>query len=71
VYNRHYYYGYSYKGEGYYADSGASIGVDGILGLEYRAREIPFTFGIDIKPYFDLIPVDPGLDAGFSIRYNF
>ncbi len=49
-----------------------SIGIDGILGLEYKIQEIPFTLGVDIKPYIDI--VRPGLgyfDSAFSVRYVF
>lgn len=49
------------------------IGVDGILGLEYNFKEIPFNIGIDWKPMIDL-----GGSSGFygdggaiSIRYIF
>jgi len=47
-----------------------SLGIDGILGLEYTIKEIPFNIGIDIKPFFDVYE-----HAGFygaaalSIRY--
>ena len=49
------------------------IGIDGILGLEYNFKEIPFNIGIDWKPMIDL-----GGSSGFygdggaiSIRYIF
>lgn len=49
------------------------IGVDGILGLEYNFKEIPFNIGVDWKPAFN-ISDDSGFwgDGGaFSIRYIF
>lgn len=63
---------------GYYCNDGRCdenllvIGVDGILGLEYHITEIPFTIGLDIKPFFDIL--NPGygyLDGALSIRYTF
>lgn len=52
--------------------SRAAIGVDGILGLEYVFREIPFTLGLDIKPSIDLIGWGSHFgDSAFSLRYVF
>jgi hypothetical protein len=56
----------------YYERDIITIGIDGILGLEYHIGDIPFTVGIDIKPFFDII--NPGYgywDAAFSVRYTF
>jgi hypothetical protein len=49
-----------------------TLGIDGILGIEYAIKEIPFTIGLDVKPFIDLI--DPGFaffDGAFTIRYVF
>jgi len=76
------YYGYRCDKDGYYDKDGdwhsgdckknyTTIGIDGILGLEYQFAEIPFTIGLDIKPYFDLIGRgDHFGDGAFSIRYT-
>jgi len=48
------------------------FGVDGILGIEYKIQEIPFTIGVDIKPFLEF--TDPGLyfwDAGLTVRFTF
>ena len=52
-----------------------TMGIDGILGLEYRWLSVPITISFDIKPYFNFI----GLrytqikfwDAGLSFKYIF
>lgn len=49
-----------------------TVGIDGILGLEYHIGDIPFTIGVDMKPFFDI--VNPGFgywDGALSIRYTF
>jgi len=48
------------------------FGVDGILGLEYTFREIPFSLSLDWKPMVNLINYTGfwGDDVGFSIRFN-
>lgn len=75
------YYGYRPYNGGYYDNKGkwhstsyknnySSFGVDAILGLEYQFLEIPFTLGIDIKPYFDFTETNNRFwDAAISIRY--
>jgi hypothetical protein len=48
------------------------IGLDGILGLEYNIKEIPFNVSLDFKPTFDLIGWQGyGNGGAFSIRYIF
>ena len=79
-YNERYWYNgdckngqYEYKGRWYNCDgSRAVLGIDGIIGLEYLFREIPFTIGLDIKPSIDLFG-GGGRYGGFafSLRYAF
>jgi hypothetical protein len=49
------------------------IGIDGILGLEYNFKEIPFNLSIDWKPMFDLTSSSGfyGDGGAISIRYIF
>jgi hypothetical protein len=51
------------------------IGVDGIVGLEYRFPEFPFVIGMDIKPYFEFSTIQYfGLylqSIGISFKYKF
>ncbi len=47
-----------------------NLGIDGILGLEYKITEIPFTIGLDFKPYIDLLYFNENyLDLALSVRY--
>lgn len=78
------YYGYygNYNG-GYYDKHGKwhptgyrnyypSLGIDGVLGLEYQITEIPITLGIDIKPWIDFYGRgDHFGDGALTIRYIF
>lgn len=55
----------------YHDDRVLGVGVDGILGLEYYIRDIPFTIGADIKPYIN-IPYGGGFwDSALHVRYVF
>ena len=79
-YNKSYWYNgkcdggrYEYKGQWYDCDGNrATVGIDGILGLEYHFTEIPFTLGLDIKPSIDLIGRGSHIgDGALTIRYHF
>ncbi|MEL7146896.1 MAG: hypothetical protein AAFO69_11040 [Bacteroidota bacterium] len=52
-----------------------AMGIDGILGLEYRWLSVPITLSFDIKPYFNFIGMryteTRFWDAGFSFKYVF
>jgi len=77
---RVYYYTYNGRGpERYpyryrYIDEGFAIGIDGILGMEYKIPPIPFAISFDLKPYFEIhqasgyafIALDPGLGLKFT-----
>ena len=70
VYRRAYYYDY-YDGRRYsymYVSDGRAIGIDGILGLEYKFRPIPLAISADIKPFTEVnnygnfyIAIDPSI----------
>lgn len=49
------------------------IGIDGILGLEYNFKEIPFNLSIDWKPAFNVIGYSGfwGDGGAVSLRYIF
>lgn len=60
-----------YYDRGHNHDRVLGVGVDGILGLEYYIRDIPFTIGADIKPYIN-IPYGGGFwDSALHVRYVF
>lgn len=64
---------YEYKGKWYRCDgTRAVIGIDGIIGLEYRFPQIPFTIGVDLKPSIDLFGWGQHFgDGAFTVRYVF
>jgi hypothetical protein len=51
------------------------LGVDGLVGLEYRFPEFPFLVSLDIKPYFEYSTIQIFSiyiqSVGFSIKYRF
>lgn len=69
-----YYYSY-YKNGVYYVKEHTrvtAIGINGIIGLEYRFEEIPFTLSFDVMPYWDFVYRGTGfLDGALSFRYVF
>ncbi|MGV3539195.1 MAG: hypothetical protein ACO1OQ_05250 [Rufibacter sp.] len=50
-----------------------TLGVDGIVGLEYKIAEIPITAGIDFKPFLDVNQDGVFLfgDGALTVRYTF
>lgn len=59
----------SYSGGEEYA-----LGLDGIVGLEYKIPQIPFAISIDMKPLIEIYQsgyLNVGLDPGFGIKFTF
>jgi hypothetical protein len=56
-----------------WGSSGAVIGIDGILGIEYSFTEAPINIGIDWKPAFNILGNTQfwGDGGALSIRYVF
>lgn len=55
-------------------DSGniATLGVLGVLGLEYKIEEIPVTVGVDLIPVLSIFGhTGFWMNAGVSLRYTF
>jgi hypothetical protein len=51
-----------------------ALGVDGIVGLEYKIPPIPFAVSIDLKPLIEVYRkggVYVGLDPGIGIKFTF
>ena len=52
-----------------------TMGIDALVGVEYRWLSVPITLGIDLKPYFDFIGMRTSRfrfwDAAFTARYIF
>ncbi|MBN1143608.1 MAG: hypothetical protein JXA72_04270 [Bacteroidales bacterium] len=51
------------------------LGVDGLIGIEYRFPEFPFLIGFDFKPYFEFSTLQIFSiylqSFGMSIKYRF
>ncbi|MFP4287642.1 MAG: hypothetical protein ACLFQS_00175 [Bacteroidales bacterium] len=48
----------------------STLGLNGVLGLEYKIEEIPFTVGIDITPAFNLVGhTGYWMSGGVTLRY--
>lgn len=55
-----------------YGDNTMSMGVDAMCGLEYNTRKLPFSFGIDVTPFYSFINPGPEwIDLGVNVRYVF
>lgn len=81
VRNQIYYYNYRYKPKGsttwVYVDqqrvNNFDLGVDGVIGLEYRFKEIPLAVFLDVNLFMEVID-DPfifAFQSGAGVRYNF
>lgn len=59
----------------YYRDDQRYLvgGADLILGLEYKMEDLPFTVGVDYKPFFEVFDGYTGFynDAAVSLRFAF
>lgn len=55
-------------------DGDLGLGIDGTVGLEYKIPQAPIAFGIDFKPYLEII-TDGGvlfsIDPGIGIKVTF
>jgi hypothetical protein len=67
------FYDSQYKKWGDNSGNYALVGIDGILGLEYNFKEIPFNISIDWKPTFNLVGYSGfwGDGGAISLRYIF
>jgi hypothetical protein len=70
-YNDKYNYGGFYNNK--YRDGGTSIGVDGVLGLDYKFKGAPINMSIDWQPSFEFGDYSGfnGNWGGLAIRYVF
>ncbi|MEQ9187711.1 MAG: hypothetical protein RLP15_08240 [Cryomorphaceae bacterium] len=56
------------------SSEGVGLGVDGIVGLEYKIQPIPFAVSIDCKPYVEARTNGDfrwGIDPGIGIKFTF
>lgn len=51
----------------------ADIGLDGLIGLEYRFKQVPLAFFVDTNLYIELVhyPGWVNMQGGLGMRYNF
>lgn len=54
-------------------DNGVAIGIDGVLGLDYKINGAPLNLSIDWQPSFNFVGYSyfEGGWGGFAIRYTF
>jgi len=71
------YYVYNESGRYYYYRTGAfgpAIGIDGIIGIEYKIPKAPVAFSFDLKPNFEYVRargVYGSMDPGLGIKLAF
>lgn len=65
--------GYDYYRENNKNESGSVIGVglDFILGLDYKFKNAPVDISLDIKPYLDIVPGFYGEPRDFALSVRF
>ena len=56
----------------YPEDHAAVLGIDGIVGIEYKFNKAPLNLGLDVKPFFDFYSGVSGyFDGALSFRFVF
>lgn len=59
---------YYRRGEGF------ALGIDGVVGIEYKIPPIPFAVSLDFKPFLEIdrtSDVHVGIDPGLGIKFTF
>ncbi len=65
---------YVYDNRYEYREGELGIGVDGIIGIEYKIPPIPFALSVDIKPALEVTTdgnVFGGFDPGLGVKFTF
>lgn len=71
------YYVYNENGRYYYYRTswyGPAVGIDGIIGIEYKIPKAPVAFSFDLKPNFEFVQnrgVYGNMDPGLGIKLAF
>jgi len=61
-----------YGGGGHIGFYDSRIGVNGVVGIEYKIDEIPISIGLDLIPTLDIIQVTHfWMGGGVTVRYVF
>lgn len=70
--------GFFQDGGSYYYNNGRTytsstvLGIDGILGLDYKFNKAPINISMDLKPFIDFFGENyVYMDGGVSLRYTF
>ena len=75
AHNRYYYRPHPvYYERRYYRSGDLGIGVDGIVGLEYKIPPIPIAISLDLKPFIEVTTGGSAffsLDPGLGIKVAF
>lgn len=74
-YDRYYYYkNHNVYVENYYYNGGIGLGIDGVVGLEYKLNTAPIAFSFDFKPFLEIntrggawVSLDPSI--GIKIAF--
>ena len=73
-YYNYYYYDYPDSRRYYYHVGETGIGLDGMIGLEFKIPKIPIAVSLDLKPYFEITSLGRAYgspDPGFGIKVIF
>jgi hypothetical protein len=66
---------YASESRRYYYHSGETgIGIDGMLGIEYKIPRIPFAISLDLKPYMEITTMNRvygSIDPGLGVKVAF
>lgn len=65
---------YYHGGRVYSRGDDYALGVDGIVGLEYKIPPIPFAISVDVKPLIEIYrngDVYLGFDPGIGVKFTF
>lgn len=72
--NTGYHYWYDSRRDRYYRNGGFGLGIDGIVGIEYKIPRAPIAFSLDLKPFIELNTAGGmygALDPGLGIKVAF
>jgi hypothetical protein len=66
---------FRYYAQANYFSIAPVIGLDAIIGMEFRLDRIPLTFSLDAKPFFELFGQNmfrlSVFDIGLSVKVHF
>ncbi|MBU2020435.1 MAG: hypothetical protein KJ941_12375 [Bacteroidetes bacterium] len=72
--NTGYYYWYDSRRDKYYKNGGLGLGLDGVIGIEYKIPKAPIAFSLDLKPFIEFNNYGSfysALDPGLGVKVAF